>query len=613
MDHRIVRRTLSRLAEDTLVLLGDNAVKILSDADRLARQSLSPAQIQSSRVLPLAFLDRCKTLAVQAAEGKAISGQDIAWLGEHRVVRLHHAELAVLEPLARLSRYQDEPFSPQTDVVAQVREYHRSGAFADLAMVQLRRALASNVTFRDEASKVLAAAREKRDSENKHFAETLAQGYEAALHKPELTPLHRIWKRTVSPLWEKEPDALVYLIVLDGCSYPVFLEILYALSQQPLAPIGIAPDADGRVCGIPALAPLPTITSHARGAIFLGELPNDTLIAETVFRDDDEPKTDKARFNTNQALGNRRRELFLKGDLSDNGQALLTALSDESIGVVAAVFNAIDDQIGSSNTGTLSTLDPKQIAGFLPSLKEALKHNRHILLTADHGHTLYVDKNLRRDPSAATPRYVSLAKKNAAPDGFLEIDLGGLGGPPERRAFAWKSGVYASKKPQVGFHGGCGLEEMAVPLAWLQRDGLCADVPSWWYGGGAIATPVAHPLPVEPPLVTPIPSDDVAPVKRKPQLKLFDAGDKAVSLPISATVLAKLSVDEKAVLVLLFENKTARSSELATKLNKNPGRLNGLMRNLRRTLHSEGLVLFTDEILPTGETMYSFKDIESKP
>src|SRR5436189_24716 len=83
------------------------------------------------------------------------------------------------------------------------------------------------------------------------------------------------------------------------------------------------------------------------GAIFLGELPNDPLVAETVFRDQDTAKTDKARFNQNVALGSRSRRLFLKADHADGGQALLAALEDDNISVVAAIFNAVDDQISS--------------------------------------------------------------------------------------------------------------------------------------------------------------------------------------------------------------------------------------------------------------------------
>jgi hypothetical protein len=609
MDRRILRRAASRLAEETLAALGDSAPALLSEADRVGRECLTPTQLQTSRVLPLAFSDRCHSLAQQAASGKAIGAGEIAWLAAHRAAGMHRADLAVLEAMARISRYLDEPLTPKTDLLEQVGDYQRSGAFADLAMIQLRRALASSVHYHAEAAKVLFAARERRDRGNRLFAETLASGYEASLHRDGLTPLHRLWKRTIAPVWQQDPSTRLFLVVLDGCSYPVFLELLYSLSQDSSFPLGVRPDAEGRVCGLPALSPLPTVTSHARGAIFLGELPNDPLVAETVFRDQDEAKTDKARLNQNAALGTRTRRLFLKGDLADGGQGLLSALEDESVDVIAAVFNAVDDQIGSSNTGATVRLAPEDITAFKPSLRVALKARRRVLVTADHGHSPYIDKALRVG-AGKTPRYLPLGKHDAVPEGFLEIDLGGLGGPPERRAFAWRSGAYLGS-PQVGFHGGCALEEVVVPLAWLEREGMHADEPTWWYGRGAFAESAAAPRAVEPPLVTPLPSDEVQPTGR-PQLSLFNPADKAASLPLPAALLAKLTNDEKTVLVLLKENGSARASELAQRLNKNPGRLNGLMRTLRRTLHTEGFTLFADEVLPNGETMYRYQGKEER-
>ncbi len=608
MDHRIVRRAIAPLADETLSLLGDSAGPLLTAADRVGREHLTPALVETSRVLPLAFSNRCHALVHDASAGRAISSADIAWLAAHRAARTHRADLAVLEAMGRISRYLDEPWSPKADVLDQVREYQRGGAFADLAMLQLRRALASSVHYHAEANKVLAACRERRDRENRHFAETLAGGYESALHREGVTPLHRLWKRTAAPVWQENPDARLFLVVLDGCSYPVFLELLYGLSQDNSFPLGMTPDQEGRVAGIPALSPLPTITSHARGAIFLGELPNDPLVAETVFRDQEEAKTDKARFNQNAALGGRTRKLFLKGDLADGGQALLSALADDSIGVVATVFNAVDDQIGSANTGATVRLAPEDITAFKPALRVAIERGRRVLVTADHGHSPYVDKSLRAGNGKA-PRYVLLGKQDALPDGFIEIDVAQLGGPAERRAFAWRSGAYLGG-PQVGFHGGCGLEEAVVPLAWLERNGLQADEPSWWYGRGALAHDIEA-RPVTPPIVTPIPSDEVAP-KPKAQLSLFIPADKADSLPLPAEILGKLSVDQKSILVLLRDNGSARASELAERLNKNPGRLNGLMVTLRRTLHQAGHALFTDERLPNGETLYRYQSKEKR-
>ncbi len=43
-------------------------------------------------------------------------------------------------------------------------------------------------------------------------------------------------------------------------------------------------------------------------------------------------------------------------------------------------------------------------------------------------------------------------------------------------AFAWRMSVYHGQ-PRVGLHGGCGLEEMVVPLAWLVEGGVMADEP----------------------------------------------------------------------------------------------------------------------------------------
>ncbi|MBK6520474.1 MAG: hypothetical protein IPG04_41705 [Polyangiaceae bacterium] len=293
LDRRLVRRAAVRLAEAALDALGDASSTLLVRADRVAREHLVPADLATSRVLPLAFADRGRALAKQGASGKPISAADLAWLAAHRAAGMHGADLAVLEAMGRLSRWLNEPKTSSLDVLDQVQAYQRSGAFADRALSQLRHALASSEHHHDEAAKVAAAARTRREADNQRFAETLAGGYEACLHRDGLTPLHRLWRRTIAPVWQAEPAAKLFLVVLDGCSYSVFLDLLHALSQDSAFPLGIRPDAEGRVAGLPAVAPLPTVTSHARGAIFLGELPKDPLVAETAFRDQEERRPTK--------------------------------------------------------------------------------------------------------------------------------------------------------------------------------------------------------------------------------------------------------------------------------------------------------------------------------
>ena len=597
MDRRLVRTTLSRLVEAALSQLGDAAGPLLNEAEEIGRRKLTPSLLATSRVLPLAFHDRCFELARRAAEGKAIAATEIEWLRSHRAAPMGRAELLVLEAMGRLSRYLDEPRGSAPAVADQVRGYQRSGAFADLAAIQLRRALAGVGRYLTEARRLLERMRDRRDQDNLAFAQLLTTGYEAALHHKDVFPLHRLWKRLVAPVWQSEPSARLYVVVLDGCSYPVFIDLLFELAQHAAFPMGIRPDADGRVAGLPALSPLPTITSHARGAIFLGELPQDPLVAETVFRDQQEAKTDKARFNQNAAIGDRTRELFLKGDLADGGQRLLETLRDGDVQVVAAVFNAVDDQIGSSNTGAVVRLAPESIMGFRPSLEMALRHGRRVLITADHGHSPYVDNSLRV-AEGATPRFTGLAAGASAPTGFLEIEVGGLGGPPGRRAFAWKSGAYLGG-PQVGFHGGCSLEEMVVPMAWIEPGGLQVDEPAWWYGRGAL--PIVEPVrrAPEPPTPTPIPTP-------RPQLDLFDIGAKAGGLGIPETLLAKLTGDECTFLVLLKENGSLKTSEVVARMKKPAPRVNGLVVQLRRKLHAASVERFTIETLPSGETLYRY-------
>ena len=73
----------------------------------------------------------------------------------------------------------------------------------------------------------------------------------------------------------------------------------------------------------------------------------------------------------------------------------------------------------------------------------------------------------------------------------------------------------------------------------------------------------------------------------------------------------RLGSDEKAVLEILRANGSARTSELASRLTRNPMRMIGLIRALRRVLHDEGVSLFVDEVLPDGETMYRYLNKES--
>ena len=604
LDEPALRRVVVRLATGALDELGEGAAQLLIEAERIARVVMHQSDIAKSTVLPLGLETRCYDLATRAARGEAVPETDVHWLRRHRAAKVRAVEIEVVAELARLSRWLHSGSlpAPKAGALVRITAYQRNSAFADWAATRLRRALASTASLHAEADAVLLAWRGRRDEENLAFAELLAAGYEKALFAPGVVPLHQIWQEVA--LRELDAASGLYLVVLDGCSYPVFLELLDELSRSEAEPLGLVHLQRGAAQGIPALALLPTITSHSRGAIFLGTIPNDPLKAETLWREQSEGTTDKARFEKNPTLGKRSRKLFLKGDLADGGAALRATLADGGVSIVAAVFNAIDDQIGSSNTGAQVRVRAQEVAGLLPSVRAALDAGRKVLVTADHGHTPFVGKDQRRG-AAKTTRYLELEAGAEVHEGYMELDVAGLGGKPVRRAFAWAVGAYCGF-PQVGFHGGCGLEEMVVPLAWIGRNGVPADVPAWWYAE-------------EPTEVAMAPLTKAAPPKQKTpqsQLDLFGLTPRAASalkvetLGLPATVIASLDDRQRAALVVLRDVGSARATELAAAIGVAAGRVPGLMTQLGRKLHMAKSACFTSERLPDGELQFLWLGVD---
>ena len=269
------------------------------------------------------------------------------------------------------------------------------------------------------------------------------------------------------------------------------------------------------------------------------------------------------------------------GDLADHGEALSSAVADPGIEIVAVVFNAVDDEIGSTNTGAVGAVRAEEITGFIPTLCDALDSGRRVVVTADHGHTPFWGKELRVG-DGSTPRYRELAVTEAASAGFIEIDEEGQGGGPGRKAYAWKMGGYLGQL-QRGFHGGCSLEEMVVPLAELVRGGVAADEPAWWYGAVA-DTAVGGPSvnAAEPPKATATPG--VAPTPAPPtrvQGNLFDPETLTVTmvdqrLGLPAALRAQLDRSELAALAVVFANQSVRVSDIAKALQRPPLRTPGL-------------------------------------
>jgi hypothetical protein len=598
-----LRTALAGLATGAADALGPSAAPWLTRAETLARNHFPLEAVHTSPVLPLAFDDRAHSVANRAAAGAPVQSADLDWLRAHKAAPLRGAELDLLQWVARLSRYLALPDERPTTTGGWVDGYVRHDAFADLAAAELQAALGRATRLHDPAERVLRRWEERRNARNLGFAQSLADGYERQLHDG-VVPVYRVSKDLLAP--KLASGERVYLVVLDGCSVPVFLSLVHELASDAGAPIGL--DAAGSLDG--GLALLPSITSHSRGALFAGRIPDDPFRNEGEWQQV-ERSTDPGRFDRNQALGKAGRRLFLKGDLATPGP-LLAALEDPALPLVAAVFNAVDDAISSHNTGAALRVAARDVRYLVPSLQQALRAGRKVLVTADHGHT----RALRPDGrvgAGESSRFMALGPRDPVPDGFVEIDVGALGGRPGRLAFAWRMNTWLGG-PHLGYHGGCSLEELVVPMAWLVPGGQSALEPGWWHDLPYRQDPV--------PVPTPVPDSPLAPTAaagrsratgkvEAPQLGLLSPTDRLapllaafpeLQLPDAAT--AKLADDERAVLVLVHQHQHVTVPEVARHLGRVPGRITGFMSRIRQKLAKHGPPPFEARSTPDGSETY---------
>jgi len=600
----LAREFIKQLAKDAAAQLGHAARPFLDEADSIARHLFTSRQLQTSPLLPLAFEERAHAVAVQLGAGEPAPREALRALRAHALAGTAELRLGLLDDMDRLVRYLRLPRPAALTGARLTQAYLSDHAHADQCARHVERALASSPAHHAEARALLARVHAARDQLNLAHAQGLASQYAGTLYDHDVVALQNLIRDVLAERRTQPGCERVFLLVLDGCSVPVFLDLLDQLTK-PIHNIGLERGSGMSLRLQVGLSPLPTITSHARGALLLGAIPKDPFAAETQWRDEGERTTDPARFKQNIALKTLPRQLFLKGDLADGGAALQAALRD-TLPVVAAVFNAVDDRISSHDTGAAWRLQVEDVTGLLPALQAALNTGRKVLLTADHGHTPFRG-TANRVGAGAPARYVRLGAGEAAPDGFMEIDCGDSTPEPAQIAFAWRSAVYRGQV-QVGFHGGCSLEEMVVPVAWLARDGLPADRPAWWFDAGMPEVePVQRPLsePAIPPTVeaslgsTPPP----AAAPRAPSLPF--AAQKAPVERLPVALRLALDDDSQRAVAWILADGPIRTSVIASRLGRPAARMPGWLGKLNRTLVEHGARL-ESESLPDLELQWRY-------
>lgn len=499
-ERQELRTLVDRAVRDAWRVDEARTLAALQHAEGLAHRTRGVEDEPARFPLVRAALDRALfRYAASAAEGRPVD--DVAVDGLR--ANLHAGRAADrIEHVQDLGRIARALALPEPDATVEAwAAFGVTVAWLDRAVRAVRRRLeAMPADLRGPSERLLGAAVRKRDAWNRAFAGVLASHWPRVAASKDLRrplPLHQVSKALVARLLDD--GARVLLVVLDGCDVSTFLELADTLPEGvglALPPVRDAILRDDLAGGGPlrvAVAPVPTVTSHARRALFAGEIPGNTALTDTESRPSN-ASADTTAFARNSALRDIPRELLLKGDLDEG--ALDAALARPELRLVAVVWNGVDDALSSKETTALGPWTMAALgvrAG--PSLKRAVDAGWTVLVTADHGHTPFCDTSRKVAASAEGARYHTSPLEGATR--FAEGPL------PVRPLYlltdvgAWAGGQ------RRGWHGGAALEEVLVPLALLGPGSARPRPPSWWWSSEAVEVPSVE-APAEPVATTPV-------------------------------------------------------------------------------------------------------------
>lgn len=484
-------RTLVEHAVREAYSVGGNAAArvraVLTDAEQVAAgldiRAIDPARYPLLQtVLRRALI----YFAERARDGAPVDDTQIETLQANLYAEEAGDEIELVRLISRLARFcmrvlplpSDQPMERWFDLA------RADSAWADLAIRHLRQLKGTAAPpLAAIAETIIARSLERRDELNVAFAVALSRNWQAIAASKDLRkplPLHNVTRSLVRRLLDA--GRRVFLVVLDGCDLSTFIELTLTLPREvglkrpEVREAGLRDDLQKIDPFHLAVAPLPTVTSHSRRALFAGEIPGNTALDETE-KSSSNATADKTAWKRNAALGDIARILFLKGDLQKSSTPLENSINGTEHKLVAAVFNDVDDALASQETTAIGRWNAQTLGlGFISAIKLAIEHDWVVVLTSDHGHTPFIAADRHLDAKGLGNRYADTGS-----DGSVLFDQGPL--PKKPLYLQTRVGVWHNRQRR-GFHGGASLEEVVVPLALLGRvsegEGRPAQ-PSWWW------------------------------------------------------------------------------------------------------------------------------------
>ncbi|MEV5820882.1 BREX-2 system phosphatase PglZ [Micromonospora haikouensis] len=452
----------------------DEALRMLRRAEAIAAEIGVTELLGASAILPSGFIQRLRAFAdavriAVPAGGSALPAavtraqSALATVEAHRAAEPRRVEAARMA--VRLLRWlttTDGP-PPATLLDALHRQVRQDG-WVDRARLDLFAGDPDPQVA--EAYRLLHRAVDARRSRHdRQFATLLAEATAAEAEPGALLRVEDVLDRVVQPILDHGHRVL--LLVLDGMSVAAATELAESATGSG-AWVELTPEGGPRT-GV--LAALPTVTEASRCALLSGRLAAGGQQAER--------KAFDARFPAGRLL---HKATLRAGAGAALEPAVLAALEDPAVPLVAAVVNTIDDALDRSDPGT--TVWGKDTTITVVGDLLASAAGRVIVLLSDHGHVVDRGPESVTLPSASSENRWRPA---TGPADEAEVTVTGsrvlLGGGSV--VLPWREEVrYGPRK--AGYHGGAAPAEAVIPLLVLTAGDEHA-VPGWT--GAPVASP----------------------------------------------------------------------------------------------------------------------------
>lgn len=406
------------------------------------------------------------------------------------VLREHLAGDACDPPLAMAERLAGFLAAPDSDALGFAElaaTYRDEAAWVDRALARIGEG-ESEPSLGAAYQSLAAAARARRDRFNARFGESVIRAF--ADDASGVRGLERVLAEVVDPIVKLKTRVL--LVVLDGMSWAIAHAIFEWIGRRASLQ-RVTGDQGGK--WRPLVAPLPSITNVARTSLLCGELvEGGQNIEQSGFL--------AAARRLGWKVGTGKNLVFHKAGLEgpDRLEMGIRKSIGESLDVVVAVVNAIDDQLS-----TNGQLRPEWTDRDLPLLKELVEaaeiERRAIVIVADHGHVVDVpgiDKVLAEKAGDRWRSAIDPPRPGEVAVSGKRVVLPERGGPivvpyDDRTR-------YTARK--AGYHGGAAPQELVCPVAvfaptastWDPPAGWTAEKiepPAWWNGAVAEAPAIA--------------------------------------------------------------------------------------------------------------------------